>query len=108
MIKAIQENIRKALGLPGIEECGSSFGRWLERTLKYGGMAVFLILLARWLLYLFFTNPLLDANNVLETVLALGLFLMGVILVSYDMTARACFFQSPQKSEYYLATGLTS
>ena len=41
MIKAIQENIRKALGLPGIEECGSSFGRWMERTLKYGGLAGF-------------------------------------------------------------------
>lgn len=107
MIKAIQESIRKALGLPGIEECGSSFGRWMERTLKYGGLAVFLILLVWWLLYLFFINPLLDGGNALETVLALGLFLMGVILVSYDMTALACFFQSPQKSEYYLATGVT-
>lgn len=107
MIKKWLDGIRKALGLPGVEECGSAFGKWFNRTMKYGGVAVFFVLLVWGIFYLLFFKPLTDEGNFLEVLLLSILFVMAILLLGFDLTALACFFQNPQKSEYYLATGVT-
>lgn len=107
MLKELQEAIRKAMGIPSLEECGSFFGRWFNRTMKYGDALVFLMILAGWgFCYAYLHEFMEDANDIEKFLLEI-IFVVAVIIIMYDTTALACFFQSPKESEYYLATGVT-
>ena len=107
MLTAILDNIRKALGLPGVEECGSRFGKWIERSAKYGGVGILAFLLVWFLLSFLFLEPAIENANPIETILLMLILVMAYFFVAMDMTAVGCFFRSPKKSEYYLATGVT-
>lgn len=105
MLTAIQDRIRRALGLPSVEECGTRFGKWTERSAKFGEAGFWLFLLGYWLVMLTFFNPLYEKANVVEQALLIIIFVMVMGFMLLDMTAVGCFFRNPQKSEYYLATG---
>lgn len=106
MLAKWQEAIRRSLGLPGLEECGSVFGRWLERATKYGNALILLVMLVWFLLYFSIESFLKDANS-LESILIMVILCVAILLVLLDFTALECFFKNPKKSEYYLATGVT-
>ena len=107
MLTAIQDRIRRALGLPSVEECGTRFGKWTERSAKFGEAGFWLFLLGYWLVMLTFFNPLYEKANVVEQALLIIIFVMVMGFMLLDMTAVGCFFRNPKKSEYYLATGVT-
>lgn len=107
MLTAILDNIRKALGLPGVEECGSRFGKWVERSAKYGDVGILAFLLVWFLFYFLFLGPAIENAGPIEGILLMLIFVMAYFFVAMDMTALGCFFRNPNKSEYYLATGVT-
>ena len=85
---------------------GSGFMKGFKKFQQLGMWAYFLALLPYFLIMICFQGSYNNATAI-EKVLLIALLIMVLFLLTFDITAVACFFENPDKSEYFLATGVT-
>lgn len=85
---------------------GSGFIKGFKKFQRLGMWAYFLALLPFFVIMVCYQGSY-DKATWIEKILLTALLLVILFLLVFDVRAVACFFEKPEESEYFLATGVT-